>query len=69
MVHPNGDRARVGFAAFSRDDLDAMEHQFFTEDIRCHVPGRSPASEGYEGVDQVLGFSGSYLSTWKHGPR
>jgi ketosteroid isomerase-like protein len=54
MAHPNEDLIREGFAAFGRGDTDAMQKQFFTEDIRYHVPGRSVISGDHEGTDQVL---------------
>jgi uncharacterized protein len=58
MAHPNEDRTREGFAAFGRGDFDALKDQFWADDIRYHVPGRSSTSGDYEGVDQVLGLFG-----------
>ena len=58
MAHPNADLVREGVAAFQRGDLDALQRQYFAEDIRYHVPGRSPVAGDYEGVAQVLGFFG-----------
>ena len=42
MAHPNEDLVREGFAAFGRGDMDTLRKQLWTDDIRWHVPGRSP---------------------------
>jgi ketosteroid isomerase-like protein len=54
MAHPNENLVRDGFAAFQRGDLDALQQQYFADDIRWHVPGRSPLAGDYEGISQVL---------------
>ena len=54
MAHPNEDLVREGFAAFGRGDMDALRDQIFAEDIRYHIPGRSPVAGNYEGIEQVL---------------
>jgi ketosteroid isomerase-like protein len=54
VAHPNEDLVREGFAAFGRGDMDALRKQIFAEDIRYHVPGRSPLAGDYEGIEQVL---------------
>jgi ketosteroid isomerase-like protein len=56
MAHPNEDLVREGFAAFGRGDMDALQKQFFTEDVRYHVAGRSLIAGDYEGPEQVLQF-------------
>ena len=53
MAHPNEDLVREAFAAFGRGDMDALR-KFWAEDIRYHVPGRSPISGDHEGTEQVL---------------
>ncbi len=58
MAHPNEDFIREGYAAFGRGDVDALQHRFFAEDVRYHVPGRSPLAGDYEGVAQVLEWLG-----------
>ena len=58
MAHPNEDFVREGYAAFGRGDIDALQHKFFAEDVRYHVPGRSPLAGDYEGVAQVLEWLG-----------
>ena len=58
MTHPNEDLVREGFAAFGRGDLDALQSQFFAEDIRWHFPGRSPFGGDFEGVAEVIGWLG-----------
>ena len=54
MAHPNEDLVREGFEAFGRGDMDALQKQFFNDDIRYHVPGRSVFSGDLEGTEQVL---------------
>jgi len=54
MAHPNEELVREGFAAFGRGDVDALQHKFFAEDVRYHVPGRSALGGDYEGVAEVL---------------
>lgn len=56
MAHPNEDLVRAGVAAFQRGDMDALRKQYWTDDIRWHVPGRSPLSGDYEGPDQVIQY-------------
>jgi uncharacterized protein len=58
MTHPNEELLREAFAAFQRGDLAALQSKYFAEDIRYHVPGRSPISGDYQGTDAVLGFFG-----------
>jgi ketosteroid isomerase-like protein len=53
VAHPNEDLVREGFAALGRGD-NALRKQFFADDIRYHVPGRSPIAGDYEGAEQVL---------------
>jgi ketosteroid isomerase-like protein len=36
--------------------MDALRKQFFADDVRYHVPGRSPLAGDYEGPEQVLQF-------------
>jgi ketosteroid isomerase-like protein len=54
VAHPNEDLVREGFAAFGRGDMDALRNQYWTNDIRYHVPGRSPLAGDYEGPEQVI---------------
>jgi uncharacterized protein len=54
MAHPNEDLVREAFAAFGRGDMDALRKQYFTDDLRYHVPGRSVLSGDHEGTEQVL---------------
>ena len=58
MAHPNEELVREILAAFSRGDTDALRNQYFTDDIRFHVPGRGALAGDHEGVAQVLGFFG-----------
>jgi ketosteroid isomerase-like protein len=56
MAHPNEDLVREGFAAFGRGELDALRKRFWADDIRYHIPGRSPLAGDYEGTEQVIQF-------------
>jgi uncharacterized protein len=56
MAHPNEDLVREGFAAFGRGDMAALRKQFFADDVRWHVAGRSLISRDYEGTEQVLQY-------------
>jgi len=58
MSHPVGDLIRGTFAAFDRGDIEALRNQYFADDIRLHVPGRSPLAGDYDGWAQVIGFFG-----------
>jgi ketosteroid isomerase-like protein len=54
MAHSNEDLVREGFAAFARGDMDALRKQYWADDIRWHVSGRSPLAGDYEGAEQVI---------------
>lgn len=54
MAHPNEDLVREGFAAFGRGDMDALRKQYWTDDVRWHIPGRSPFAGDYEGPEPVI---------------
>ena len=56
MAHPNEDVVQEGFAAFERGDTDALRKQYWTDDVRSHVVGRSPFAGDYEGPEKVLQF-------------
>ena|SRR5215469_2348372 len=58
MAHPNEELLRQAFAAFQSGDMEALQTKYFAEDIRYHVPGRSPLAGTYEGTAAVLGFFG-----------
>jgi uncharacterized protein len=55
MAHPNEDRIRKGYEAFSKGNLPALD-EFFAEDILWHVGGRNPFSGDYKGRQEVYGF-------------
>jgi ketosteroid isomerase-like protein len=61
MPHPNEVLVREANAALGRREMDAFRNQYFAEDIRWHIPGRSPLAGDYEGVAQVLEYSGRVL--------
>jgi uncharacterized protein len=50
-------RIREGYEAFGRGDLEAIRDQF-SPDIVWHVPGTSPLSGDYKGIDAVFEFFG-----------
>jgi uncharacterized protein len=54
MTHPNENLVREGFAAFQRGDLDALQNQYWANDIRWHIPGRSALAGSYEGTGNVV---------------
>ncbi len=58
MAHPNEDLVRKGFDAFSKGDMDVLRNEVFAADVKYHVPGKSPVSGDYNGIDEVLGFFG-----------
>lgn len=55
MAHPNEERARKGFEAFSAGDMDTVR-ETFADDIVWHVPGRSQLAGDYRGKDEVFSF-------------
>ena len=57
MAHPNEDLVRRAYDAFSRGDVETLR-QLFADDTIFHEPGRNPVSGDYQGIDQVLAFSG-----------
>ena len=60
MGHPNEDVIRKGFAAFSAGDMDTLR-KVIAADAIWHVPGRSPLSGSYKGIDEIIGFFGKTM--------
>jgi ketosteroid isomerase-like protein len=58
--HPNVDRLRKGYAAYSSGDMDTIT-ELFADDIVWHVAGRSQVAADYKGRDQVFGFFGKLM--------
>lgn len=58
--HPNVERLRKGYAAYSSGDMDTIT-ELFADDILWHVAGRSQLSGDYKGRDQVFGFFGKLM--------
>jgi ketosteroid isomerase-like protein len=56
VAHPNEDRIREGYAAFTSGDFDHIRNEFFDPDIQWHVEGRSQIAGDYRGHDEVFGF-------------
>jgi uncharacterized protein len=57
VTHPNEVLVQEANAALGRRDMDTLR-QYWAEGIRWHIPGRSPLAGDYEGVAQVLEFTG-----------
>jgi ketosteroid isomerase-like protein len=58
VAHPNEVLLRESFAALGRGDLDTVRSQYWAENIRWHIPSRSPLAADYDGAAQILGFIG-----------
>lgn len=58
--HPNVERLRTGYNAYSTGDL-AVLNDLFAEDILWHIAGRSQLSGDYKGRDAVFGFFGKIM--------
>ena len=58
MAHPNEAMIRAAFEAFGRGDLETMQKQYWTEDIRFHVMGRGPLSGDVDGSAAVVEWLG-----------
>jgi ketosteroid isomerase-like protein len=57
MAHPNEDLVRKGYKAFGEGDMETLR-SLFAPDAVHSVPGNSPLSGDYKGVDEILGFYG-----------
>jgi uncharacterized protein len=57
MAHANEELLRRGYAAFERGDIDTVM-SIFDDDIRWHVPGKSPLAGDLRGKEEVLAFFG-----------
>ena len=55
MAHPNEERARKAFDAFSAGDMDTVRDTL-ADDVVWHVGGRSQLAGDYRGKDEVFGF-------------
>ena len=53
MAHPNEDLVRESFAAGERGGMDVLRKQYWTEDVRFHIPGRSLLAGDFEGQEQM----------------
>lgn len=56
--HPNALLLREGYAAFAKGDLEFVRERTFAPEVVFHVPGHSPISGVYSGIDEVFGFLG-----------
>jgi ketosteroid isomerase-like protein len=55
MAHPNEERARKGYQAFSSGDMDTLR-ELIADEIVWHVSGKNPLAGDYRGKDDVFGF-------------
>jgi uncharacterized protein len=55
MSHSNAELIRRAYGAFAKGDVPGAIAAF-ADDIRWHVPGRSPLSGDYTGAKEVVGF-------------
>jgi len=55
--HAHSALIRKGYDAFSRGDMDALR-TLLAADCTHHVPGSSPMSGDFKGIDEVLGYYG-----------
>lgn len=55
--HPNVQRLREGYDAFSRGDLDALR-ELLAPDVVWHAGGNNSLTGDYKGLDEVFGFFG-----------
>jgi hypothetical protein len=58
--HPNVQRLRAGYTAFSSGDFDAL-NDLFDENAVWHVSGRSQLAGDYRGRDEIYGFFGRIM--------
>jgi ketosteroid isomerase-like protein len=54
--HPNVLFIERYYAAYARNDLEALRTEFFAPDIRWHIPGHHPLAGVKVGVDEVVAF-------------
>lgn len=52
-AHPNEALMRDGYAAFGRGDMEALR-ELFDPQVILHIPGHSPVSGIYKGIDEVF---------------
>jgi ketosteroid isomerase-like protein len=58
--HPNVERLRSGYTAFSKGDFAALD-QLIDKDATWHVTGRNQLSGDYRGRDEVYRFFGQIV--------
>jgi uncharacterized protein len=58
--HPNIERLRTGYAAFSKGDLAALD-DLFDENVVWHVGGRNQFAGEYRGRSDVYAFFGRIM--------
>lgn len=57
-MHPNAQIVSDAYAAFARGDLDAIRNTYFDSSITFHLPGDTPMSGDFAGIDAVFGLFG-----------
>jgi ketosteroid isomerase-like protein len=61
MAHPNEELLRKGYTAFASFDLDTIR-ELFDDNIKWHIPGRSPVAGDYKNKDEVFDFFSKILT-------
>ncbi len=59
--HPNVERLRKGYDAFSRGDMDYLRNEVFDPGVVFHAGGNNQLTGTYKGVDEVFGFFGKLM--------
>ena len=60
MTHPNEEKFRQGYEAFSRGDLEAVG-ELLTDDVQWHVAGNSPLAGTKNGKQETFEFFGKLV--------
>jgi ketosteroid isomerase-like protein len=58
--HPNVERARQGYEAFAKGDMDTVG-ELFADDIVWHAGGNNILSGDYKGKEAVFGLLGRFV--------
>jgi uncharacterized protein len=58
--HPNVERARQGYEAFAKGDMDTVS-ELFADDIVWHAGGNNILSGDYKGKEAVFGLLGRFV--------
>jgi ketosteroid isomerase-like protein len=62
MAHPNEERIRRGYQAFSAGDMTALD-ALLSDDVVWHAPGNNPLSGDFVGKDAVFDLFAKLMET------